>query len=122
MVFCGPCHRRSFKRNYLSELRAVIDFCSKEDSSRLQSACGCNPQVVIRTIRGRIHVRNTLQQLELVGPRSLGVSLLTASFVGMVFTIQVCLCLCLSPLYTIDMCKIQTRECPQKCLQGLIAI
>lgn len=45
-------------------------------------------QVVIRTISGRVHVRNTLQQLELVGPRSLGVSLLTASFVGMVFTIQ----------------------------------
>ncbi|KAG0571249.1 hypothetical protein KC19_6G222600 [Ceratodon purpureus] len=45
-------------------------------------------QVVIRTVRGRVHVRNTLQQLELVGPRSLGVSLLTASFVGMVFTIQ----------------------------------
>lgn len=45
-------------------------------------------QVIIRTLRGRIHVRNTLQQLELVGPRSLGVSLLTASFVGMVFTIQ----------------------------------
>ncbi|KAG0571250.1 hypothetical protein KC19_6G222600 [Ceratodon purpureus] len=44
--------------------------------------------VVIRTVRGRVHVRNTLQQLELVGPRSLGVSLLTASFVGMVFTIQ----------------------------------
>jgi ABC-type transporter Mla maintaining outer membrane lipid asymmetry permease subunit MlaE len=46
-------------------------------------------QVVIRSITGRVHVRNTLQQLELVGPRSLGVSLLTASFVGMVFTIQV---------------------------------
>jgi len=45
-------------------------------------------QVIIRSIRGRVHVRNTLQQLELVGPRSLGVSLLTASFVGMVFTIQ----------------------------------
>ena len=29
------------------------------------------------------------EQLELVGPRSLGVALLTASFVGMVFTIQV---------------------------------
>jgi ABC-type transporter Mla maintaining outer membrane lipid asymmetry permease subunit MlaE len=46
-------------------------------------------QVVIRSITGRVHVRNTLQQLELIGPRSLGVSLLTASFVGMVFTIQV---------------------------------
>ena len=102
MAFCGPCHRRPFKWNYSSKLRADID-CkknwTKEDvSSRLQSARGCNLQVVIRTIRGRIHVRNTFQQLELVGPRSLGVSLLTASFVGMVFTIQVCLCLCLSPL------------------------
>ncbi|CAM6007730.1 unnamed protein product [Sphagnum balticum] len=45
-------------------------------------------QVVIRSITGRVHVRNTFQQLELIGPRSLGVSLLTASFVGMVFTIQ----------------------------------
>lgn len=45
-------------------------------------------QVVIRILQGRIHRRNTLQQLALVGPGSLGVSLLTASFVGMVFTIQ----------------------------------
>ena len=36
-----------------------------------------------------MHWRNTADQLRLVGPRSLGVSLLTASFVGMVFTIQV---------------------------------
>ena len=35
-----------------------------------------------------MHRRNTLEQLKLVGPRSLGVALLTASFVGMVFTIQ----------------------------------
>lgn len=39
---------------------------------------------------GKVHVRNTAEQLKLVGPRSLGVSLLTAGFVGMVFTIQVC--------------------------------
>jgi hypothetical protein len=38
---------------------------------------------------GNIHWRNTLEQLKLVGPKSLGVSLLTAGFVGMVFTIQV---------------------------------
>ena len=38
---------------------------------------------------GKVHTRNTLEQLKLVGPRSLGVSLLTAGFVGMVFTIQV---------------------------------
>ena len=33
-------------------------------------------------------MRNTIEQLKLVGPRSLGVALLTAGFVGMVFTIQ----------------------------------
>ena len=33
-------------------------------------------------------MRNTLDQLNLVGPGSLGVCLLTAAFVGMVFTIQ----------------------------------
>jgi hypothetical protein len=46
-------------------------------------------QVAVRILKGRIHVRNTLDQLKLVGPRSLGVALLTAGFVGMVFTIQV---------------------------------
>eukprot|EP01026_Neomeris_dumetosa_P081139 TRINITY_DN9072_c0_g2_i3.p2 TRINITY_DN9072_c0_g2~~TRINITY_DN9072_c0_g2_i3.p2 ORF type:complete len:248 (-),score=32.06 TRINITY_DN9072_c0_g2_i3:58-801(-) len=45
-------------------------------------------QVMVRILKGKVHVRNTLEQLQLVGPRSLGVSLLTASFVGMVFTIQ----------------------------------
>ena len=38
---------------------------------------------------GKIHWRNTKDQLQLVGPKSLGVALLTAGFVGMVFTIQV---------------------------------
>lgn len=41
---------------------------------------------------GKVHRANTLEQLKLVGPSSLGVSLLTASFVGMVFTIQVLAC------------------------------
>ncbi|KAH7276556.1 hypothetical protein KP509_39G011700 [Ceratopteris richardii] len=45
-------------------------------------------QVVLRILQGRVHVRNTLQQLESAGPRSVGVCLLTASFVGMAFTIQ----------------------------------
>ncbi|CAM6127792.1 unnamed protein product [Calypogeia fissa] len=45
-------------------------------------------QVIMRLVQGKVHVKNTIQQLESVGPRSLGVSLLTASFVGMVFTIQ----------------------------------
>lgn len=45
-------------------------------------------QVILRILQRRVHVRNTLQQMEAVGPRSLGVCLLTASFVGMAFTIQ----------------------------------
>eukprot|EP00897_Mesotaenium_endlicherianum_P010749 jgi/Mesen1/9702/ME000069S09104 len=45
-------------------------------------------QVTVRILTGRVHWRNTLQQLKDVGPGSLGVSLLTACFVGMAFTIQ----------------------------------
>lgn len=37
---------------------------------------------------GKAHFRNTIEQLKLVGPNSLGVAMLTSSFVGMVFTIQ----------------------------------
>jgi ABC transport permease subunit len=43
---------------------------------------------MVRILQGKIHFRNTMDQLNLVGPRSLGVCLLTAAFVGMVFTIQ----------------------------------
>lgn len=46
-----------------------------------------SPCIPVRA--GKLHWRNTKEQLELVGPRSLGVALLTAGFVGMVFTIQV---------------------------------
>ncbi|XP_024028540.1 protein TRIGALACTOSYLDIACYLGLYCEROL 1, chloroplastic [Morus notabilis] len=45
-------------------------------------------QVVVRTLKGKVHWRNTLQQLERVGPKSIGVCLLTSAFVGMAFTIQ----------------------------------
>lgn len=45
-------------------------------------------QVIFRSIRGKIHWKNTLNQLERVGPRSVGVCLLTSAFVGMAFTIQ----------------------------------
>ncbi|KAF7150258.1 hypothetical protein RHSIM_Rhsim02G0070200 [Rhododendron simsii] len=45
-------------------------------------------QVIIRILKGKVHWRNTLQQLERVGPKSLGVCLLTSAFVGMAFTIQ----------------------------------
>ncbi|KAK9106422.1 hypothetical protein Syun_022433 [Stephania yunnanensis] len=45
-------------------------------------------QVFVRVLRGKFHRKNTLYQLERVGPRSVGVCLLTAAFVGMAFTIQ----------------------------------
>ena len=46
-------------------------------------------QTLIHLLQGRINRRNTLEQMILVGPDSLGIALLTATFVGMVFTIQV---------------------------------
>ncbi len=46
-------------------------------------------QVIVHLLRGKINRRNTLDQMILAGPESLMIALLTASFVGMVFTIQV---------------------------------
>lgn len=45
-------------------------------------------QVIIRILKRKIHGKNTLQQLDRVGPKSVGVCVLTAAFVGMAFTIQ----------------------------------
>jgi len=56
---------------------------------RLLAATLLGGQVVIHLAQGKIHRRNTLEQLAAVGPDSLLVVLITASFVGMVFTIQV---------------------------------
>ena len=46
-------------------------------------------QVVIHLLQVRIHVRNTKEQMAIVGPDSLIIALVTATSVGMVFTIQV---------------------------------
>lgn len=46
-------------------------------------------QVIVHLIAGKIHRRNTLDQMAAVGPESLLIALVTAAFVGMVFTIQV---------------------------------
>ncbi len=46
-------------------------------------------QVIVHLMKGKIHRRNTLEQLAAVGPDSLFIALLTAVFVGAVFTIQV---------------------------------
>jgi len=56
---------------------------------RLIAALFLGGQVVTHLSRGKIHRRNTIDQLAAVGPGSLLIALLTAATVGMVFTIQV---------------------------------
>jgi len=56
---------------------------------RILSAVFLLGQVVIHILRGKINRRNTLEQMGIVGPDSLGIALITAVFVGAVFTIQV---------------------------------
>lgn len=55
---------------------------------RSMAALVLGGEVMVRILQGKIHAQNTMDQLNLVGPRSLGVCLLTSAFVGMVFTIQ----------------------------------
>ncbi|MGK7950020.1 MAG: MlaE family lipid ABC transporter permease subunit [Xenococcaceae cyanobacterium] len=56
---------------------------------RLLAAILLGGQVVVHLFKIKIHRRNTLEQMAAVGPDSLGIALVTAAFVGMVFTIQV---------------------------------
>ncbi|MDR5638674.1 MULTISPECIES: MlaE family lipid ABC transporter permease subunit [unclassified Thermosynechococcus] len=56
---------------------------------RLGTAFLLAGQVTYHLLRGRIPLRNSIEQMALVGPASLSVALITAAFVGMVFTIQV---------------------------------
>ena len=56
---------------------------------RLLAAILLAGQVVIHLLKVRVHRRNTLEQMAAVGPDSLVIALITAAFVGMVFTIQV---------------------------------
>jgi phospholipid/cholesterol/gamma-HCH transport system permease protein len=56
---------------------------------RLIAALFLGGQVFLHLLRAKIHRRNTLDQMLIVGPESLMVALITAAFVGMVFTIQV---------------------------------
>ena len=58
-------------------------------SRRLLAALLLGGQVLIHLFSRPIHRRNTLEQMAAVGPESLVIALITASFVGMVFTIQV---------------------------------
>ncbi|MGK7942296.1 MAG: MlaE family lipid ABC transporter permease subunit [Crocosphaera sp.] len=56
---------------------------------RLIAAILLGGQVFFHLLKTRIHRRNTLEQMSVVGPESLTIALITAGFVGMVFTIQV---------------------------------
>jgi hypothetical protein len=58
-------------------------------SQRLLAAILLGGQVMLHLLKGKINRRNTLDQMAAVGPESLLIALLTAGFVGMVFTIQV---------------------------------
>ena len=46
-------------------------------------------QVMIHLLQGKLHRQNTGEQMAIVGPDSIIIALVTATFVGMVFTIQV---------------------------------
>jgi phospholipid/cholesterol/gamma-HCH transport system permease protein len=58
-------------------------------SQRLLAAILLGGQVLVHLLTGKIHRRNTLDQMAVAGPQSLLIALVTAAFVGMVFTIQV---------------------------------
>jgi phospholipid/cholesterol/gamma-HCH transport system permease protein len=64
-------------------------FGLKAWSRRLLAAVLLGGQVIVHLMRGKIHWRNTMEQMVAVGPESLLVALLMSASVGMVFTIQV---------------------------------
>ena len=56
---------------------------------RLTAAVFLGGQTVVHLLKLKINRRNTIEQMAAVGPESLWIALITAAFVGMVFTIQV---------------------------------
>lgn len=56
---------------------------------RLLSAFFLGGQVIYHLLQAKIHRANSVEQMSFVGPASLAIALITALFVGMVFTIQV---------------------------------
>ncbi|MEL6246455.1 MAG: MlaE family lipid ABC transporter permease subunit [Cyanobacteria bacterium J06554_6] len=58
-------------------------------SRRALAAVLLGGQVLIHLMSRPLHRRNTIEQMAAVGPESLLIALVTAAFVGMVFTIQV---------------------------------
>ncbi|NEO99393.1 MAG: MlaE family lipid ABC transporter permease subunit [Symploca sp. SIO2E9] len=55
---------------------------------RLLAATFLAGQVLLHLFNRKIHRRNTLEQMATVGPESLMIAMLTATVIGMVFTIQ----------------------------------
>jgi phospholipid/cholesterol/gamma-HCH transport system permease protein len=56
---------------------------------RLTAAIFLGGQTVVHLLKLKINRRNTIEQMAAVGPESLWIAIITAAFVGMVFTIQV---------------------------------
>jgi phospholipid/cholesterol/gamma-HCH transport system permease protein len=56
---------------------------------RLLTAMFIGGQVLTHLLRSKVHRRNTLEQMAIVGPDSLTIALVTSGFMGMVFTVQV---------------------------------
>jgi len=56
---------------------------------RVVAAVFLGGQAIVHLLKGKIHSRNVLEQMAIVGPGSLPIALLTAATVGMVFTIGV---------------------------------
>jgi len=56
---------------------------------RLLSAFFLGGQVIYHLLQAKINRANSVEQMSFVGPASLAIALITALFVGMVFTIQV---------------------------------
>jgi ABC transport permease subunit len=77
-----------FRSRGKSLLGLIFNAKAPKYAWRTLSACILGGEVLVRILQGKIHWRNTLDQLNVVGPKSLGVCLLTSAFVGMVFTIQ----------------------------------
>ncbi|NES18440.1 MAG: MlaE family lipid ABC transporter permease subunit [Symploca sp. SIO3E6] len=58
-------------------------------AERLLAAIFLAGQVILHILKGKIHKGNTFNQMAVAGPESLMIAMLTATVIGMVFTIQV---------------------------------
>lgn len=86
-VDSGEALRSSHEEKSLAQ--ALESSSLSQWSRRLLAAILLGGQVVMHLISRPVHRRNTVEQMAAVGPESLLIALITATFVGMVFTIQV---------------------------------